>query len=302
MGISSGKKQTKAPSILIDSKELAVSGRVLKIARIAEEWYEDVDDPQGLVNEIRNRKVKADIFTFWQRLPDTVPKFPYYMEWEYIAVLQVASFDHWWKNQIKSQTRRLIKNAKKQGIVIREAEFDEKFVGGMTQIFNETRIRQGKPFWHYGKDFETVKREFSRYLFREELIGAYLEDELVGFIMLAHTGRYALPGQIISKTNHRDKSINNALIAKAVEICERKGIPFLVYYYWGRGGLAEFKRRNGFQKTALPRYYIPITLKGKLVIMLKLHRTMSEILPERVFKRLSNLRSRYYSFKYGDGL
>ena len=59
------------------------------------------------------------------------------------------------------------------------------FVRGMTSIFNETPIRQGRPFLHYGKDFETVKREFSRFLFREEIFGAYVGEELVGFIMLA---------------------------------------------------------------------------------------------------------------------
>ena len=39
----------------------------------------------------------------------------------------------------------------------------------MTAIFNEAAIRQGRPFWHYGKDFETVKRQFSRYLAREHM-------------------------------------------------------------------------------------------------------------------------------------
>ena len=69
----------------------------------------------------------------------------------------------------------------------------------MTSIFNETPIRQGRPFLHYGKDFETVKREFGRFLFREEIFGAYVGEELVGFIMLADAGRYAYLGQIISK-------------------------------------------------------------------------------------------------------
>ena len=284
-----------------NSYDLEVSGKFLKTAKVAEEWYADVEDPEKIIKKIKDSKIKADIFTFWQRLPDTDPIYPYHMELDFIAALPVVSFDHWWKNQIKSRTRNLINKAKKNGIVVREAEFNDEFVRGMTNIFNETRMRQGKPFWHYGKDFETVKREFSEYLFREELIGAYLEDELVGFIMLAHAGKYALTGQIISKIAHRDKSINNVLIAKAVEICERKNIPFLVYYYWGRSSLAEFKRRNGFKKTGLPRYYIPLNLKGKIAIIFKLYRSTAELLPEKVFKRVNNFRTRYYSFKYGKG-
>ena len=144
------------------------------------------------------------------------------MEWDDIAVLPVKSYDDWWSKQIKSRTRGLIRKAEKEGVVVREAEFNDDFVRGMVSIFNESAIRQGKPFWHYGKDFETVKREFSRYLFREDLIGAYYNDELIGFIMLAYAGPYAITGQIISKLAHRDKAPNNALLAKAVEICDRK--------------------------------------------------------------------------------
>ena len=84
---------------------------------------------------------------------------------------------------------------------------------------------------HYGKDFETVKREFSRFLFREEIFGAYLGEELVGFIMLADAGKYACLGQIISKIAYRDLAPNNALLAKAVERCAEKGFPYLVYAF-----------------------------------------------------------------------
>jgi len=30
----------------------------------------------------------------------------------------------------------------------------------MTAIFNESPTRQGRKFWHYGKDFATVKKQF----------------------------------------------------------------------------------------------------------------------------------------------
>ena len=122
----------------------------------------------------------------------------------------------------------------------------------MTSIFNETPIRQGRHFLHYGKDFETVKRQFSRFLFREEIFGAYVGEELVGFIMLADAGRYAFLGQIISKIARRDLAPNNALLAKAVERCAEKGIPYLVYALWLDDGLGDFKRSNGFQNLIFP--------------------------------------------------
>jgi hypothetical protein len=280
--------------VQILDKRLIVTGRLLKLARIDQEWYFDVEEPESIVEVLRQNSIKVDIFTFWQRLPESIPRYKYHMEWEDIAALPVKSYDYWWSKQIKSRTRGLIRKAEKEGVVVREAEFNDSFVKGMVSIFNESAIRQGKPFWHYGKDFDTVKREFSRYLFREDLIGAYYKDELIGFIMLAHAGPYAMTTQIISKIAHRDKAPNNVLLAKAVEICVRKEIPYLVYLNWGIGSLTEFKRRNGFQKVSLPRYYIPLTIRGKVALRLDLHRGFMGIIPERLKGRLIKLRSLWY--------
>jgi hypothetical protein len=280
--------------VQILNKRLIVTGRLLRIARIDQEWYFDVEEPESIIEVLRQNSVKVDIFTFWQRLPDSTPRYKYYMEWDDLAVLPIKNYDYWWSKQIKSRTRGLIRKAEKEGVIVREGEFNDSFVRGMVSIFNESAIRQGKPFWHYGKDFDTVKREFSKYLFREDLIGAYYKDELIGFIMLAYAGPYAMTSQIISKIAHRDKAPNNALLAKAVEICERKKIPYLVYLNWGIGSLTEFKRRNGFQKVSLPRYYIPLTITGKIALRLDLHRGFMGIIPERLKGRLIKLRSLWY--------
>jgi len=143
---------------------------------------------------------------------------------------------------------------------------------------------------HYGKDFETVKREFSRFLFREEIFGAYLAEELVGFIMLADAGRYAFLGQILSKIARRDLATNNALLAKAVQRCAEKGIPYLAYALWLDDGLGNFKRSNGFQRFDLPRYFVPLTQKGKLALKLGLHRGWTAVLPDPIRDRLKTLR------------
>ena len=50
---------------------------------------------------------------------------------------------------------------------------------------------------------------------------------MIGFIFLICADRFAALGQIISKIAQRDKAPNNALIAKAVERCAEKGIPYL---------------------------------------------------------------------------
>jgi hypothetical protein len=169
----------------------------------------------------------------------------------------------------------------------------------MVAIFNETPIRQGRPFWHYGKDFETVKREFSRYLFREELYGAYADGELIGFIFLIDAGHIAMLGQIISMIRHREKAPNNALIAKAVEVCAARQVPCLAYALWpAPGSLRDFKKYNGFECVPLPRYYVPLTLKGRLALMLKLHRGASARIPDSILSRLKSLRNQFYAWRY----
>jgi hypothetical protein len=177
----------------------------------------------------------------------------------------------------------------------------------MAAIFNESPVRQGSPFRHYGKDESTIKREFSRYLFREELFGAFFENELIGFIFLAYAGKYAFLGQILSRIEHRDKYSNNALIAKAVEVVAAKNIPFLVYGHWSQGGLDEFKRRNGFQKIDLPRYFVPLTLKGALALKLNAQRGFSPLIdrdnflmgliPDAVKSRLRTIKRNWYERK-----
>lgn len=273
----------------------SISRGAAVVVRLEDEWYEDVRDPEAVITALKDASMPADIFTFWQRLPDTQPQFGYHHEWESIAVLPVVSYEHWWNKQVKPATRNLVRKSLKKGVEVRECAYDDAFIRGITEIFNETPVRQGRRFWHYGKDFETVKRQFSRYLFRETLIGAYCEGELIGFVMLGNAGRYAAVGQIISKIGHRDKSPNNALLAKAVEICAEQELPHLVYAYWADGSLLDFKRHNGFEQAQLPRYYVPITSRGRLALNTGLHRGWTNILPAPFKNRLKSVRSRWFS-------
>jgi hypothetical protein len=287
-------KPKEVDCLAIGGQTFTVSKGLTTVVRLEEEWYEGIPDPKAVVAALSSAPLKADIFTFWQRFPNIIPIFSYYHEFEPIAVLPIKTYDQWFNNAIKSRTRGLIRKAEKRGVIVSEASFDDAFVQGMTEIFNESPLRQGRRFWHYGKSFDTVKQQFSRYLFREYLIGAYLNDELVGFMMIADAAGYALTGQILSKIQHRDKAINNALIAKAVELCERKGIPYLIYLNWGTGSFSEFKRRCGFQKVLVPRYFVPMTRLGRIVIRLGLHRGFKEALPESVKENLKALRSAYF--------
>lgn len=291
-------KPNQIECVEICGQTFTVNRGLLTTVSLEDEWFEDIEDPKAVIDALKTiPHLKADLFSFWQRIPDIEPKYHFYQEPEDLAVLSITTFDHWWNRQIKSRVRSLIRKTEKEGLVIKETEFDDDFVQGMTSIFNESPIRQGRKFWHYGKDFETVKKQFSRYLFREQMIGAYYQGELIGFMMLCDAGKFSLTGQIISSLKHRDKSTNNALVAKAVEICANKKQDYLIYFFWSDDSLAEFKRRCGFQKLSVPRYYLPMSLTGKLALMCGAHRGLRQMLPESIKSPLKQLRRKWNEFR-----
>jgi hypothetical protein len=66
---------------------------------------------------------------------------------------------------------------------------------------------------------------------------------------------------------------------------------------WSAGGLGEFKIRNGFQKIDLPRYYVPLTAKGRIAFALKLHRGVRGMLPPGFKAQLVELRSKWNAIR-----
>jgi len=107
---------------------------------------------------------------------------------------------------------------------------------------------------------------------------------------------------LLSKMQHYDKRPSNALIAKAVEVCEQQGFSFLTYWNYiyndPNSSLTEFKRRNGFEQLLVPRYYIPLTVKGKIALSLGLHRELASHIPKPLLSQLLKLRNSWYERKY----
>ena len=220
-------KAMSVPSALIDGRTVIATGRWLKLAVAHDEELiegETVSDPESFVLQLRESGLNADIFTFVQKLGDTIPKYRHHLEWDNLAVIRITTFSEWWEKRVESSVRRAIRKAAKSGLVVKLAEFDDEFVRGIVEINNETPIRQGRAFWHFQKSFEAVKEENSTYPERNIFLGAYYENELVGFIRMICVGSEASIIQVLSKIKHYDKRPTNALISKAVEICEREGI------------------------------------------------------------------------------
>jgi Acetyltransferase (GNAT) family len=297
-------KDSRVPSAQIAGRTVITSGEWLKKAVVKDEDLLEGDvvgDAEAFVSQLKESGLKADVFTFGQKLPETTPKYSYHLEWDNLAVIPITTYADWWKTRIESSVQRAVRKAAKLGVVVKIAEFDDEFVRGIVGINNETPIRQGKPFWHFQKSFEAVRKENSTYAERNVFLGAYYENELIGFIRMTYVDRVASIVQVLSKTKHFDKRPSNALIAKAVEICEQKRTSHLMYcnyiYNDPKSSLTEFKRRNGFEQVLIPRYYIPLTIKGKMALKLGIHRGFVHRIPKPIFSQFVRIRSAWYEHR-----
>jgi len=280
--------------MFFENKEIIISGGLITVASLAPECYEAMTDPEAFIQQLKITGINADIFSFRQRLPEIEPKYNYYMEWESIAACRIKSYEDWLNNQVEKGTRKNVNKALKKGVITKLVHFDDNLIRGIMNIYDETPIRQNKPFPHYKKDFETIKKEHATYLDKCDFIGAYYNEELIGFIKMYYSEKCASTLQVISKIEHRDKKTNNALLAKAVEICDQKKMEFLQYGVWSFRSFGDFKKSNGFERIDLPRYYVPLNAKGCIALKLKLHHGLKNMLPKKIVDRLLDLRVKWY--------
>ena len=281
-------------AVVAKEQTLLLQGTFVRTAQVPDEWQDDVRNPEEVIRDLKTSRVRVDLLRFWQRIPDVEAAYPYYHEWQQVAAIPITTHKHWFEKQADQKARNKIRKALKRGVETRHEELSDQLIRRIMEIFNESPVRRGKPFWHYGKDFPTVKMELSDQLDKSIFITAYYQDELIGFIKLVVTDRYAMASLILDKMSHRDKAPMNALISKAVEVCEERRIPYITYTVWRRGAHGQFQASNGFIKVPVPEYFVPLTLRGRLALRLNLHRGIKGAIPERVMVRLLELRARWY--------
>jgi hypothetical protein len=291
--------------VIICGRDIRVQGRVVRIGRLDGDKYKFLDEPDSILEGLRQVRPRVDIFTFMQKLPDTAPRHSYPMEWDNLAVLPVSTFENWWTKQIGFKARNKAKQASKKGVVIRETPFDDVLAQGIWEIYNESPVRQGRRFPHYGKSFEEVRRMSSTFLDTSVYLGAYLDEKLIGFIKLTMDDSRTQAGMmhIVSMIRYRDKAPTNALVAQAVQSCADRGVSYLVYsnFAYGkkeRSSLSDFKERNGFERINLPRYYVPLTSVGWAAFRMGLHHKFIDRLPAPLLAKARDFRYSWYKFRF----
>jgi hypothetical protein len=253
-----------------------------RISSDGREYMMDIFPTSTFIEKLGDREI--DVFTFIERkwchtVPE--PSSSWLKAEDNIALLQVTTYDRWLES-VGKKTRNMVRKAEKSGVRTEVVEPNEKLAEGIWKIYNETPIRQERAFPHYGEPLQVIKKGV---LSAHDctFIGAFFQDELAGFIQLVHGDKIAIVSQILSLQKHSDKAVNNALVAKAVEVCTTEKVGWLMYGRMGNHpSLDKFKQNNGFAKFSLTRYYVPITTKGRIATKLGLHREIKDVLPQPI--------------------
>jgi hypothetical protein len=260
------------------------------------DYISDVDFSNELLLSLARKGV--DLFTFVHRtflFESANVVYPFRREFENIAILQINSYDEWWKKTIKKRERQSVNKSIKVGVEVKETEVNYDFLKGVQRIYNETPFREGRRYSGYGQSIEVLKKKFED-IGDSDIIGAYLNRQLIGLLWVTYGDRAAMFRSFVSLLEHRDKCPNNALISEAVRRCDKRHFQFLVYgnKYGFLPSLDRFREHQGFQKFPLPRYYVPLTTAGQLAIKLGVHRKIEYMLPmtiERALLKIYNYSS-----------
>ncbi len=290
-------KSVEVPAVRIGSRVVTATGRFLRTASVRdEEWLEEgrIEDVDSFVGMVSAAGLKADIFTFAGEPDQKLMVEGVLVEPDNVAVIDTSDFKGWWE-ALPQEARKNTRRAAKRGVTVELVAYTDDLVRGIKSIYDETPIRQGRRFWHYGKDIETVRRENGSYLERSVFMGAFCDGQLIGFMKWVRVGEAARIMQILCMNAHQDKRPIIALIAKAAEVCHEQGCRYLVYgkYTYGNKGdssITEFKRRLGFRQHDFPRYYLPMTMRGRAALKVGAHRGLLGVLPGWLIQRLISWR------------
>lgn len=285
------------PPLEVAGHSVECNGTWPRIARLRDEIWLDAPHPQPpeLIAAVRSARLRADLVTFSQTIEDTTPRHPFPLSMESTAVADAADFGAWW-TALPQESRKHMRRARKAGVVVRSAPFDDELVAGIKRLYDETPVRQGRRFPHHGKDLATVRRENGTFLARAHFLGAYLGENLVGFVKIVRVGGTARIMQILAAQAHREAFPSHALLAGAVELCPRLPARYLIYgqYVYGRkqgSPMTEFKRRNGFRDVRVPRYHVALNWRGRLALRTGFHQRTGDRLPEPLLNLLVRLRA-----------
>lgn len=290
----------RVPSIKFEEKTIVCRGQWLKLARVHDEaWLpSELEDGEGCLQQLQAAKLGADIFTFAQMPPGRKPEYDFPVEFDSIAAIPLTDRKAWWEG-LPQETRKNVRRSVKYGVRVEIRPFDDDLVKHLMELNNSQELRQGRRYTHFGKSLEQVKKDHMSFVDRSEFFCAFYEEELIGFIKLVYRGKIASILNVLTNDKHKERRAANALMTAVVERCFEKGLTHLTYGFFHHGNkrdetITVFKVRHGFGEILVPRYFVPLTLWGKISLKAGLHRGVIGVLPASFLAFAVELRARYY--------
>src|SRR5260370_23193993 len=130
----------------VNGKKVFAEGRWLRMAMVRsyEMMVNELENPELYIKKLREdgtRDIKADIFTFTQKIPATTPKYPYPMECESVAAIHLVTFTEWWES-LPQETRKNGSRSQKRVVVISVKDFDLHLIEGIREGEHGSLLRQ----------------------------------------------------------------------------------------------------------------------------------------------------------------
>ena len=95
-------KVVLVPSAQVLGRTVITTGKWPKVASVQDERLDEREFSIGaasFIEALKQTGLKADIFTFAQKLPDIVPRHSFYLEWDNLAVIPITTFSDWWERR-----------------------------------------------------------------------------------------------------------------------------------------------------------------------------------------------------------
>ena len=201
------------PSLDVEGRTVIIKGKWLRIASVSgDRWMEGevIPDPETFFHSLKQAPTSIDLFTFAQKLPDTAPC-P-------LVLYRMGKRGRHPDGRLQGLVGKPRPPPKKRERTFAapnagawscsSVEFTDDLVRGIKEIYDESPVRQGRRFWHYGKDLQVIKAENRTHLERSELLGAFREGELIGFLKMVYVGTAAYVMQIVAKNVHCRQETN----------------------------------------------------------------------------------------------
>src|SRR4051794_22381999 len=119
---------------LICGKEVTVTGKLFRTARLRHEWCDFVEDPAEAIRGLRRTRAFVDLFTFVNEVGSENARYRFYNELVDLAILPVTTYQEWWDG-IGFKTRNKLRKGQKSGVDIRVAALNDDFARGVEAIY-----------------------------------------------------------------------------------------------------------------------------------------------------------------------